>query len=150
MRHVTLEQISSHIDEALPASDHEFVTQHLRGCDACRMEYDRMMAIRTSIKDLPNETVDPWFAEHMEMLVMGEAGVDRQWLGPERIAARAVVGLAVLVVGLLIGFLLETKTPLSVSERNLAMGSTDSSTQILMSMAELSKDDLLLATMTGD
>ncbi len=150
MTHLTLEQISSQIDEQLPESDRVLASEHLQDCESCRSEFNRMMMVREAIKDLPRAAVDPWFADHMEAMVMGEVGVDRQWLGPERIAARAVVGLAVLVVGLLIGFLLKTETPMSVSERNLALGSTDSSTQILMSVAELSKDDLLLATMTGE
>jgi hypothetical protein len=86
----------------------------------------------------------------METLVMGEEGTDRQWIVPERIAARTVLGLAVIVVSLLIGLLFKSDAPLTVSERNLALGTTDSSTQILMSFSELSKDDLLLAAMTGE
>ena len=150
MKHLTMEQISSHVDERLPDQDRRVLMDHVKGCTACRSEIQRITALRQLIKDLPVIAIDPWFADQMENLAMGEEGVDRLWLGPERVAAHAVMGLAVIVAGLLIGLLLQTEAPLTVSERNMALGSTDTSTQLLMSFSELSKDDLLMSTMTGE
>ncbi|MEK6650878.1 MAG: hypothetical protein AABY75_07870 [Bacteroidota bacterium] len=150
MTHLTEERISAYVDGAMTIEERQSAAGHVVDCTTCSAAVRQLHTMRGLIRSLPVADPDPWFADRMEALAMGEERVDLLWLGPERVAARAVVGLALLVAGLVLGLVLRTDTPPTVPERYLALGVGDTTSQLLLSASELSTDDVLLAAMAGE
>lgn len=148
MNHPRPEDLSALIDGALPESQRRQIADHLSTCGRCREAVQEWESLRTAIRSTPTVDPEPWFAERMEAMVAGEEAQEERWAGPERVAGRAVFGLTMIVLGLLLALTFRREGSSSTVDRLFASGSGDSTA--LLASSELTRENLLQATIVGD
>jgi anti-sigma factor RsiW len=148
MNHPRAEDLSAFADNALSPDQHRSIADHVASCAACADEVRSWTSMRELIRSTPPVEPEPWFAERMEGMVTGEEAEVERWAGPERVAARAVFGLAVLVLALVLSMSFRQETPAPSVDRVLAGGSDDST--VMLASSELTRENLLQATIVGE
>src|SRR5512144_1440176 len=67
MKHLTDDQLSALLDDALPASERAACDAHLAGCDACRARLAELSALEESLgKALTHDPGEGYFADFAE------------------------------------------------------------------------------------
>ncbi|MCU0454581.1 MAG: zf-HC2 domain-containing protein [Bacteroidetes bacterium] len=148
MNHPRPEDLSAYVDRTLPVSQVRSIADHVAACGPCREMVQGWESLRAAIRSVPVVEPEPWFAERMEAMVAGEEADVERWAGPERVAGRAVFGLAVIVLGLLLAMSFRQEATAPPVDRMFALGSGDSTT--LLASSELTRENLLQATIVGE
>ncbi len=148
MNHPRPEDLSAYVDGALTAVQLRAIADHVSTCPTCARSVRDWETMRNVIRSAAAVEPEAWFAERMEAMVMGEEAELERWLGAQRVAAQAVIGLAILVLGLAAMLTLRPSTASNGAERLLAVGSGDST--LLMASSELTRENLLQATIVGE
>jgi anti-sigma factor RsiW len=148
MNHPRPEDLSAYVDDGVAPADHRAIADHLATCVVCVEVVRRYLALRTLLQSNPAVEPEPWFAERMEAMVAGEVADVERWTGPERVAARAVVALALVVLGLTLATTLRQEGAPPTVDRMLAVESGDTTT--LLASSELTRENLLQATIVGE
>ena len=73
MNHLSDEQLSALLDDALPAGERAACDTHLAGCDACRARLAEISALEESLgKALTHDPGERYFADFAERVARGE------------------------------------------------------------------------------
>lgn len=148
MNHPRPEDLSAYLDGGVTPEEHRAVAAHLATCASCARVVQGHNAVRDLLRSAAPVEPEPWFAERMESMVAGEEDEVERWSGPERVAARAVFALAVIVLGMTLATAFRQEGPLPTVDRLLAGGNSDTTT--LLASSELTRENLLQATIVGE
>lgn len=148
MNHPRPEDLSAYVDGGVSASEHRAIAAHVSTCASCARLVQSWEAVRDLVRSAAPVEPEPWFAERMESMVAGEEADVERWSGPERVAARAVFALAVIVLGLTLATTFRQEGTVPTIDRMLAVGNGDTTT--LLASSELTRENLLQATIVGE
>lgn len=148
MNHPRPEDLSAYVDGGVTPEEHRAVAAHLATCASCAKVVRGYDSVRALVRSAVPVEPEPWFAERMESMVAGEEEEVERWSGPERVAARTVFALAVIVLGLTLATAFRPEGPLPTVDRLLAGGNGDTTT--LLASSELTRENLLQATIVGE
>lgn len=90
--HTTTEQLADLLEDVLNPADKEAAQDHLRGCDACRTDYDLLAGLPALLASVPAPELPPAVASRLDDAIAAE--IRRRDAGPSAEPGPAVVPIS--------------------------------------------------------
>jgi anti-sigma factor RsiW len=141
------EMLQALFDGELDSNCAREVQVHVDGCPQCRNVITSWSLVRTAIRASASTDCSPAFAAELREMVLLEQDAISVWSSIEPLARRMVMGLAVIVL-LLTVFVWTGNEEITHLTTALSIVPADtSSSGMLLQSQELTKSDVLLATL---
>ncbi len=142
-RHVSPENLSAYVDEALTATERHDVEKHLLLCERCRKQFAEVKQVASWLRQKPDYPAQPFFATRLMAAIKarGERSfmTDFVWLGK-----RLVPGLALVVAVVLVWTSWRTPEAEAWQDDYLTMLDSSSEMKLLATGdTELTRDEVL-------
>lgn len=148
MKHIPKQELHGFHDGRLSAEREREIVLHISSCNACRMESEDLARIRSWILSAGDVRPHSSFAGDTETRAYDTEQLEGQWLGIEKVAARTVLVLSVLVAALT-AFSMIASPPASASVDAVLNDDRQDSTVVqFMVEHEISRDEALVAAVT--